>query len=485
MLHRFTSWWLRGPAAVCALAPAIAAQYTPDPAYQGVDYTGPSVVAHPGERFNLFLPSCDPPPGGYPVLIVIYNGGLNSTKLPELFGPLDGPMYQALDSGFAVVAASATISAIDPAIRGNGIFHPPGMAPPGWAGVPPYSDPTMPMAEKDAVMLVQHVRHNAAAMDLDGDRISIFGGSGGAVVGMWAALGPERGPLTFPGGSGQELESSRVDAAIFNEAAVWFPGYKQDVTHPSGNHFPDKSAPPPFDQPAPLLKDTVPKWEVHASPLKYEATALNASLPMYMTYEEPTVSTQYVPVGGSYVANVLVNPHSVWHGLAWKFRHPHTRLVLTGPDPVPFAFGIHDAEIFDRGVLANDALDWLEQSLGIDSPWQNLGGGKADASGLTPVLRGCGDLNPGSKAYLGLSLAPELSLVYLLASLAPLPPVNDGGPLPTPDVVLPLATNEVGVAQASFDPKDVPSGVPIWIQVWGTDGAATTFVASNTLRITP
>ena len=75
--------------------------------------------------------------------------------------------------------------------NGNGVFIPPGTTPPNYSGSKePYLDTQRPMAEKDAVMLVQHVKFHAGSfppgaanpISLDVNKLVAYGSSAGSVA---------------------------------------------------------------------------------------------------------------------------------------------------------------------------------------------------------------------------------------------------------------------------------------------------------------
>ncbi|HZM01307.1 MAG TPA: hypothetical protein VFD43_13755, partial [Planctomycetota bacterium] len=186
------------------------------------------------QQYRLFLPpQGSRPPTGWPVLVCTMLGGYVGAGVNRCVdrGTLQG---RALEQGIAVIIAGMTLSTETMAceagserIPGHGLFHPPGFVPPG-LGFAPYGSPDYAMPEKDAVMLVQHVRHHGGRpgllADVDPRRIAVLGQSAGANSFMWAALGPDRrDEEPFASLGGQFDEPTRPDLAVLRGGFVWWP----------------------------------------------------------------------------------------------------------------------------------------------------------------------------------------------------------------------------------------------------------------------
>ncbi|HZJ73137.1 MAG TPA: hypothetical protein VFF36_19555, partial [Planctomycetota bacterium] len=166
------------------VAPVDAAlhSYTGDEQDSG-EPRGQSLPHNCQQQFRLFLPTQgERPRTGWPVLVCTTLGGYVGASINRC---IDKTTLQgkALDHGIAVIMAGMTLSTEtmtceegQEQIPGHGMFHPPGLVPPGVAFAP-YDSPDWAMPEKDAVMLVQHVRHQGGRpgllADVDPHRVAV------------------------------------------------------------------------------------------------------------------------------------------------------------------------------------------------------------------------------------------------------------------------------------------------------------------------
>ena len=128
-----------GPAASCT--PSLEQTFSPESPTR-VSYTGGLIEAHPLQRYSLFLPPDAPaskPTHGYPVLVYLHLSAFQNSKVLDEVScsePDQEKLAAALKNGFAVVAATATLSRSGPEwpagvkpgnlLVGAGLFHPPG-----------------------------------------------------------------------------------------------------------------------------------------------------------------------------------------------------------------------------------------------------------------------------------------------------------------------------------------------------------------------
>jgi hypothetical protein len=472
--------------------------FLPDPAFASVDYTSPQVQSTCLQRFALFVPPGQAPASGWPVIVNVSNAGLNSTD-PAFAQPIYStfaPIYQFLDAGFAVVRSSMTYSGLEQAdpcgnglTLGNGLFHPPGIELPGLAQAA-YSDPQRHMAEKDAAMLMQHVRFHAAEMGLDDQRIAIFGRSGGAIVSMWVALGPERGPELFPAGVGQDGASTRPDAAVLRGGLVWFEALKQ--TSSIARHFPHQDGEAPYALQADSFLTAMPGFAARASAVVYEDFALNEANRSYLSYADVPGTLDFLPAtpgGADYVTDVLLKNHSSWHGYVWKNLHPNDHLAITTPEAL-VPGGSHDSYVPDKGHDTHDMLAYLFDDLALTPVYENHGGGVpgSDMFGApqTPVLLANGPFSTSEAPTLGLSMARGGLPAILVAGFSQVDQAWFGGVLgPSPDLFLPYATNASGALHLPVAPGVLPSGLTIYLQFWIADPTGPEgWTASNTISLT-
>lgn len=320
------------------------------------------VDPHCRQIYRLFLPKGPRPEHGWPVLVNLsFTAYSDSTDFRELRSDMRGEesrLAAFLDAGFAVINACVTPSSASFAcqgtggepvtIEGGGLFQPPGFVPPG-CDVAPYDSWRFAMSEKDAVMLVQHVRREAGRpghlleplyRGPDGStRIAVTGNSAAAQSLFWTTFGPERSEQApFAGAGGQYAESARPDAAILMNGLVWFPlfngGTGGDSMH-YGTRGDERAQ-------ASTFGDVRRAILVEDSALHYDDSCSHP-VPLYMAYSEPSKCTDYrgsdpwpcrpawdLRFEGSGQDGSLVGfgHHPAWSGYVWKVRHPDTRLIL-------------------------------------------------------------------------------------------------------------------------------------------------------------
>ena len=120
------------------------------------------------------------------------------------------------------------------------------------------------------------------------------------------------------------------------------------------------------------------------------------------------------------------------------------------------------------------------------SPWSDDGPGLAGTGSLVPALSGSGTLQPHSPGALQLLDAKPLSPCWLIVGVSKLSaPFKGGTFVPSPLLVVPLATNGQGAATLQWAawPAGLPAGSKLWFQVWIADpGGPAGYAASNGLR---
>ncbi len=452
------------------------------PAGPPTSYAGPSVPApHAAQVYRLFLPTDPTPPTGWPVLVDLDLAAFTRSDPLDVIAPIDGLLHDALEAGVAVVTATCTVSrggatGNPETYPGNGLFVPPEAGvPPGYSGVvAPYLDALRPMPQKDVVMLVQHLRWNAASLGIDPDRLVAHGTSAAAIVWMWCVLGPDRGDL-WPNAQGQETMPTRVAGALLGGGVTWWPALaptKPPATFDAW-HWPVATA-GDYDTPADELAQVDGAWLDAASPLVFGlapgVAPLNAALPLYLYYGADNDGTGYETQ--PWTGGTETDPHSVWSGFAWELVMPGTELVLVNP---AIANGIEDA-VVPAGMteaVACHRLDWLLDVTGVPhvDPWSDLGGALA-GGGPAPTLEGCGTLAPGSPISVTVRGGPSFGQVYLVAGFGTVSVPFYGGTLvPAPDVIrlFPLDVEGRLVLGTAF--PALPSGATLAWQGWCPDAS--------------
>jgi len=391
----------RALAALCVSAGAARGQGFP---IQPVDsqpwsYVAPPLQGHCLQSYRLFLPPPDlsMPADGWPVLLHFDDSKLDG--ITEV--PANSLLGLALARGVAVIAARATLSlptddalwtsqcgAVD--FPGNGLFHPPGRVAPDLLaeGIAPYDHPDYHNREKDAVMVIQHVRHlarqtaplpdvQAQSMALlDHRRIAVHGSSSGASALLWAIVGPERSQqLPFVGLGGQYAESARPHLALLDRPDI-FHAMLDPTLAPPEPHF---GLAGHSQIGAPTMAEADPLDILGLSPLGYGDPAFVEAVPLHLTYHEWSASEDYTPNSGP-----ACDPypfcfdgqgqeggpgqpgvHPAWSGYTWKTLHPgSTQLVITDPTAYLQAHGVEALPLFD-GVAAqlDEAIAWTRQEL--------------------------------------------------------------------------------------------------------------------------
>jgi len=364
------------------------------------------------QDYRLFLPPGTKPTNGWPVLIHLDLSGFSATVDFPCLNPEAGPtmtmppknataynqrrLAKIRESGIAVVTARATLSQPPGApgwtnacpsglgcptltLPGGGLFHPPG-AMSLVNGVPTetYGQLEYATPEKDAVMVIQHVRYWAQQQDilmpdpndvrqaltnLDPANIVVDGGSAGAIALMWAALGPDRGLQSpFFGHGGQYDVSGKPKAAILKHGLIWPPLMSECL---SGHHFGCDGSGVCCGVQSPVCNEPCTGFGSSAttaalSLIYADARELVESgafwysqgippIEIYMRYDQDFVCTDYsdngprsAPTCGSpsctyqYPSSFTqqgleTQVHPTWSGYAWEALHPTTtRLVVSG-----------------------------------------------------------------------------------------------------------------------------------------------------------
>lgn len=168
--------------------------------------------AYSQQRLNVFLPVGTPPPAGWPVVVTTPYGGGEAT-LPRTQLTETGPsfrLWEFLDAGLAVVDFGTTAVG-----GGDGLFYPPGHP----SGRDESFLPADDNPEKEARWAIQWIK-SQIEYPFDLERVGTWGRSGGAVILMRAAMGPDGARSS---GSPQIRASTRVRAiaALQPPASVW------------------------------------------------------------------------------------------------------------------------------------------------------------------------------------------------------------------------------------------------------------------------
>lgn len=496
------------------------------------------------ENYHLFIPAGTKPATGWPVLIHLDLADFEKTKEINKL-PLPGePNYdflrEVLDQGIAVVTARATASTDDAcglgSIPGDGTFHPPGYA--CAPGLKPYDTPEYSMAEKDAAMLIQHVRFNAGnpihlLKDVDRHRIIVHGSSSGAAALMWATLGRERcgsppfSTLAAMGGD-QYTMPTRPDAAVLRNGIVWWPHMLATPTDPDTYKFQHFANMGECDS-APHHLDTVDPVELKgASALYYEEGMLNTSLPILLTYEKPSTDcTVYTktpsPLGCSDTYPFAfhtcgpfeMNGHAAWSGYVLHLLYPNNTslgisnfdaynqgpeyghyFLIGEPDDTP-----EEARAAEDAIVVSHIVSVVPD---IPAPWRTIVQAKPNnidceqpvpvgvGALYPPILSGSGSLQPGTQVTLTLNAAANAS-VDLIRGVSPVGqdnghpniPSYGGIIVPRMQQVVHLTTSPAGSVTYGFVLDAFPPFTKLYFQAKVMDASAPQgFALSNALQAT-
>ena len=446
-------------------------------------------------------------------------------------------MVKFLDAGFAVVAARSTVSwetgsgewenlgcSPAPTLPGHGMFHPPGAVADD-VGLAPYDERAYHMPEKDAVMIVQHVRYLArestsaadlhfpeeqreAMAQLDHTRIAVHGASAGAVSMMWAAFGPDRrDEAPFLGESGQYAEWTRPDAALLGAGPTWLP-----IMTPGGGFVPfhwgleGTGATGHSETPAFNFDTAHPDDLVGNSALFYEECAFNDDMPTYMYSWYLSESTEYEKsappcVGPAwpicFPGNELEDDiHSVWSSFAWKqIYQDNTEVATFDPDVAAQSSGLEVTLVGDPVLggnlcdLLDDMVAWAQTEV-QPNPWieikhARLAPGDVFCTPVTvpgtfgvPQLTGTGTLIPGEAFSIEVTGALPNARAWIVLDYDPgFTPFESGILVPagTFGATL-LPTDGMGEAHISGNWPVLPGGM-LWAQYVVLDPGASGLLA--------
>ena len=232
------------------------------------------------QRLNVFLPPGAPPPGGWPV--VVNNragGGIAIGALGSLSSTgATAPLHAFLASRIAVVDFGVTGIG-----SGQGLFYPPGHPSGRYESFRPNDD----NPEKDGEWAAQWV-HMQTSFPLNTQRICLRGASHGAILSIWAAMGPER---ARPLGSTQARASTRVKAvlALQPPTSVWAYDQSPNLASRMIAHYEQQGLP---GVPATALAQVAEALQKDSSVMSFAfqtpaARARNEAQPICLLYADP------------------------------------------------------------------------------------------------------------------------------------------------------------------------------------------------------
>ena len=117
-------------------------------------------------------------------------------------------------------------------------------------------------------------------------------------------------------------------------------------------------------------------------------------------------------------------------------------------------------------------------------PWELWSVGSPCATGAIPDIACVGGFSSNSANSMDLSNAPPNSATFLVLGLSSLRAPFKGGVLgPTPDFIIPVATDGAGNFNLPYVLTTVPPGIPVWVQYWVKDpGAPNGFCSTISIK---
>ena len=159
--------------------------------------------AAPEQYLNVYLPPGSPPPAGWPVVVTTgFGGGVATPPASSLnqVGPT-APLHDLVASGIGIVHFGATGVG-----GGQGLWYPAGHPSGRYESFRPQDD----NPEKEAEWAIQWVKVQTQ-YPIDVESMGMRGSSGGAVLAVRTAMGPDRARAT---GSAQVRASTRIKALL-------------------------------------------------------------------------------------------------------------------------------------------------------------------------------------------------------------------------------------------------------------------------------
>ena len=445
--------WGRLPAALgaafLALTGALAAQSVAPANPAPIVYCPPERLAAgpPAAQhvLNVFLPPGAAPATGWPVVVTTgYGGGASVPPIGLLQARgATKPLYDLVLSGIAVVHFGT------PGVgNGKGLWFPPGH-PRAESFARADDNP-----EKSAVWALQWAKVQAT-YPFDLARIGLRGSSGGAVLAIRTAMGPDRARAT---GSAQVRASTRVAAilALQPPTSVWALEQGPELTIGLPTHLEQAARP---GVPAVTLSQVAPELQKDYSLMRVafqspEARANNAHQAICLVYGDPVlriggqVATFVNDVTGFPVLfDVIKQPtqHDAWFGYAFyralldlspasaAFHGANSVFAVRDVNALPAPFNWHTTTFpgaFSGARATAIGHAWLVNRL-LNAPFARGAGAPVHGGSANLPLRGPGPVGqtrpaialrgvaPGARLELELTLpeAPaDAASVFVLAS---------------------------------------------------------------------
>jgi len=396
-----------------ALAAALGAQGgTPSPLACAnatpIPYDPPERLAlgppAPQQQLNVFLPVGTPPAQGWPVVVVsIYGGGEATTPRSRYWDSgTTQRFWQLVDSGLAVVEFGTTGAG-----GGDGLWYPRGHPSGRYESFHPSDD----NPEKEAEWAIQWVK-TQTLYPLDPARVGTWGRSGGAVILLRAAMGPD-GARTS--GSEQVRASTRVRAvaALQPPTSVWA-FHQGDLGISLPEHLERADAPGVAATALEQVEESLQKaYSLMGACFDgAEERASNEAQAVCLVYGDPITLVDGEPIdlsldaaGFPVLHDVFVPPaqHDQWFGQAlWRrlvglsgaaaaFHAKHSIFAVRDVYALPAPHDVH-TDVFAGSFVGPAATalvhDWLVRELAPEPPDPGGGGTPGEVRSFTKITRG-------------------------------------------------------------------------------------------------
>lgn len=396
---------------------------------------------------NVYLPLGPAPAGGWPVVLTTgYGGGASAPPAPQLASSgATKPFWDLVNAGLAVVHFGT------PGIGNNrGLWYPPGHPSGRYESfLPAHDNP-----EKSALWARQWLEVQTT-FPFDRSRIGLRGSSGGAVLALRTAMGPERARTS---GSAQVRAATRVAAilAIQPPTSAWALEQGPELTIQFPRHLEKMSQPftaaTTLSEVDPeLQKDYSLMRECFASP---EARANNAAQALCLVYGDPVLRESdgspatfaLDATGFPVLHDRILQPtqHDSWFGyMFWKrltglssesaaFHAANSVFAMRDVNALPAPNALH-TRVYAGGVLGPRATrlghDWLVARLRAPAPFTARSGAPTGGAAVdVPLTRGCDPAVAGSltlvahergRLTLDVAAPTDTPVVLLCAARAP------------------------------------------------------------------
>ncbi|MSR61076.1 MAG: hypothetical protein EXS08_01340 [Planctomycetes bacterium] len=379
---------------------------------------------------NVFLPPGPAPVAGWPVVVATgYGGGASVPPAAALNSAgASAPYWNLVATGIAVVHFGTPGLA-----AGRGLWYPPGHPSGRYESFRPADD----NPEKSAEWALQWAKVQTL-YPFDLTHVGLRGSSGGAVLAIRTAMGPERARAS---GSAQLRASTRVAAilAIQPPTSAWALEQGPELTIPFPKHLEQAARP---GVAATQLSQVAPELQKDYSLIREAfqsaaALANNAQQPLCLVYGDPVLHIGGAPASFALDANgfplltdLIRQPlqHDSWFGYVfWRrlldlsassaaFHAANSVFAMRDVNALSAPFNWH-TQTYPGGVMGARATkighDWLVARLKGQQPLIAASTlAPANPRSTTALVYGCDAGRKGSLELVRGALRPGATLVF-------------------------------------------------------------------------